>query len=244
MRIVVLLALLLFGTAAVAQTGPAPPKVVVAGMTLPPPVPPPETKMPPGGYSAEVELETDAEGRVPKARIVKSSGDAKLDLLLTKYYRKWRVVPAIDAGGRPTTGVVRVAYRKAEKSPPRSEPLPPANARPGAEADRVERMSCADFVWEYDLMQSIAGKHAIDTEELLRTAFGLYLARHPLKGDDLNRLMWARRPAIADSVTGCRSAPSRKFWSEVYEPTLARHFKKGSRPPKQWPPPKKRKSSR
>ena len=241
MRTLTLFALTLLATAAIAQTGPAAPKVLVVGTPMPLPVPVGNDKR---EYSAVIELQVSPEGRIAQSRVAKSSGDARFDLLLGKYFRRWRVVPAIDASGNPTAGVLRIAYRKAVNAQARVDALAAENAKPGAEASRVERMSCRDFVWEYDLMQSIAGKHSVDNEELLRTAFGLYLGKNPTKKSaDLDRLMWARRPAIADSLEACRTTPSKQFWSEVYQPTLARHFKKGSRPAKQWPPPKKRKTS-
>jgi hypothetical protein len=151
--------------------------------------------------------------------------------VLIKFYRKWRLIPALDAQGRPTPGLLRVSYEQPKKGPARTKFDAPADAN--ADKDRVRRMTCRDFAWEYQYMQQIAGKLPVDNEPPLRAAFALYLEGHPKKGDDLRRLC----------VKECTARPTQKFWSGVYEPKLDRHFAKGSRPEREWPPKKKPKSA-
>lgn len=227
-----MVALLVAAPAAQAQTGPTAPRVVEVTVPMAP-VNPERKKV---GVSAAFELAVGADGRVASVRVVKSSGDRKFDVVLIKFYRKWRLVPAIDARGNPTTGVLRIAYDQPADRPARSDFRASNNGREAAEKDRINRMKCKDFVWEYARMQEIARKHSVDNEEMLRVAFGMYLARYPEyrdpgNKDKLSRLLWAHRPAIAGSLEECRSNPAKAFWSGVFEPQLTKHFKKGSRPP-------------
>jgi len=236
----ILLALLSLGLAqtALAQLGPIGPRIVEVAV----PIAPPDPDRPATSISAQLELDVGVDGRVASYRVTRSSGERKFDVVLIKFYRKWRLIPAVDAQGKPTTGVLRINYEQPKKGPPRSRIESPTDVN--AEKDRVNRMTCRDFLWEYQFMRQIAGKFPVENEPPLRAAFALYLVKHPTKNrDELSRLSWAHRPAIDDSAAECTARPALKFWSEVYEPKLARHFAKGSKPAREWPPKKKPKTS-
>ena len=234
--LVLVVAPLLMPEAAVAQAGPRPPRVVEVTV----PMAPVHQERRKAGVSAVFDLNVDPEGRVAAVQVVKSTGDRKFDVVLSKFYRKWRLVPAVDAQGSPTAGVLRIAYDQPSERPARSDFRAANDGRVEVERERIGRMSCKDFVWEYGRMQQIAGKHSVDNEELLRVAFGMYLERHPKfrdpkNRDDMSRLLWAHRPAVADSLEECRANPLKSFWSGVFEPQFGKHFKKGSRPPRKRP---------
>jgi hypothetical protein len=92
------------------------------------------------------------------------------------------------------------------------------------EAARILRMTCKDFLWEYDLMKEIAGGRLINHEQLLMTSLAMYGSKHDLPGESWPKLSQLGASAIRTSVKKCRTKPTEMFWSGVFEAALASRF--------------------
>jgi TonB family protein len=93
-------------TAARAQTGPLEPRMVLVAM--PTPVPKPALNV---TQRVPLSMEISADGRVTSVEVLESSGDAKFDEKVKKYYSRFRFVPALTDDGTPTPGIFRFAYK-------------------------------------------------------------------------------------------------------------------------------------
>ena len=139
-----------------AQTGPLEPRMVLASM--PTPVPKPALNV---TLRVPLNMEISADGRVTNVEILESSGDAKFDEKVKKYYSRFRFVPALDDNGTPTPSVFRFAYKytvDGKDDPPHTPTRAPENpnsalvGRPAIgqakvfdEVDRISRMRCNPY---------------------------------------------------------------------------------------------------
>lgn len=212
---------LALASVATAQTGSTPPRVVDAATTQQWP----EVK---GHFGSSwittiVELSVGVDTRVADVKVVESSGDAQLDQTVASYYKKWRFIPAVDEHGTPVAGTIRMQFKIMgdQRRPPASAPAAPSESKVNDEVARISRMRCQDFLWEYDLMKEIAGRHSINREQLFDVSVAMFIARHQVTDSELVTIGKIREAAIRESVEKCRTAPTEKFWSDAFEPALA-----------------------
>jgi TonB family protein len=224
-------------SAAYAQTGPMKPRMVVAAMPMP--IPKPTTDV---STRVPLNLEVAADGRVTKVTLLDSSGDAQFDEKVRKYYSKFRFIPALDENGTPTPDVFEFVYRYSinEKDDP---PLPPTRAPPDPnsatvsksgvstakvfdEVDRIKRMRCKDFLWEYDLMKSIAGAKPLYNEHMLRTSLAMFIVHKSVKSDELNALSIVFSESVRDAVNQCRKQPDAKYFLDALAPALENRLRR------------------
>ncbi len=211
----------LFGANCAAQTGPTRPRFV---MSKPPPQF--DSVITEAGMRTYIDLQIDATGRVSEVRILKSSGSADYDERVQKYYRKWRLIPAISADGVPMASHLRMGHSlrgmsvaedwdKATLSPT-TDPDAPKNAEPEPvdprvfdESGRVLRMHCKDFLWEYGLLREIAGASApFDLERMVRLS--LWEAARRAGGEPLlvmSKLKGKTNRLLREAAKTCESRP-------------------------------------
>ena len=233
--------LLLVARPGVPQTGPAHPRIVNAAVPL-------DGPHPASGEMGEMEvgLSLDADGRVMEVQIRRSFGDPRFVDEVRRYYGRLRFIPALDARGSPVAGSIESRYVVREDPfiplaifppgdtvfPPedpatkfdlvaqRGKPLPPG---PYDEPERVKRMTCKDFLWEYDLMkESIANfdEMALVNEPPVSAAQWLYTYKYQLEGKKLQWLVMNYSRVINASVAQCRVNLAAKYWADVVEPTI------------------------
>jgi TonB family protein len=220
-----------WATAACAQTGPLKPRMVMAAM--PTPIPKPTTDV---SMRVPLNLEVAADGRVSKVTLLGSSGNAQFDEKVRKYYSRFRFIPALDDNGTPQPGVFEFAYKYSinEKDDP---PLPPmrAPADPNSatvstsgvstpkvfdEVDRIKRMRCKDFLWEYDLMKDIAGAKPVYNEQMLRTSLAMFIVHKSVKSGELNTINMAFSESVRDTANQCRKQPDARYFLDALVPAL------------------------
>jgi hypothetical protein len=233
--------LLLAAQPGVAQTGPAHPRIVDSAVPLDGPRPAP-------GEMGEVEvtLTLDADGRVMQVEIRRPFGDARFVDEVREYYGRLRFIPALDARGTPIASSIESKYVVKEDPflpraifPMGATTFAPeatsrrrdfgsssgASAPPGAydEAERVKRMTCRDFLWEYDLMKETVatnGGQVPEYERPMSVAQWLYSYKYQLVGKRLQWLLTNHPRVIDASVAKCRVNLSGKYWADVVEPTI------------------------
>ncbi len=208
-------------------------------VAMPTPVPKPALNV---TQRVPLSMEISADGRVTSVAILESSGDAKFDEKVKKYYSRFRFVPALNDDGTPTPGVFRFAYKydvddKTDlPHTPTRAPENPNSAmvgRPGIgqakvfdEVDRISRMRCKDFLWEYDLMKGIAGAKPIYDERMLRTSLAMFIVHKSVKGDEINIINMAFSESVRDAVNECRKQPDAKYFLDSLAPALERRLKR------------------
>jgi TonB family protein len=202
----------------VAQTGPIPARIVAAAV----PVARGQVFIVEDTQkSATIELTVGDDGHVLDARILDSSGDPGFDQKGISYYANWRLVPAIDTNGIPVVSTFRIGFAR-EIGTSGIAQIPPLDAAVlQDEPGRIVRMTCRDFLWEYDLMKQIAGKRSVNREQLLLTSFAIYIVKHEVAGDVIGRLERNRDATIHDTVDQCRTRPTEKYWTGVFEAALS-----------------------
>ena len=88
------------------------------------------------------------------------------------------------------------------------------------EVDRISRMRCQDFLWEYDLMKEIAGAKPVYDERMLKTSLGMFIVHKSVKDDELNRITMDFSQGVREAVNECRKRPGAKYFLEVLSPIL------------------------
>jgi TonB family protein len=207
--------------------------------SMPTPVPRPAMNV---TLRVPLNMAISADGRVTNVEILESSGDAKFDEKVKKYYSRFRFVPALDDNGTPTPSVFRFAYKytvDGEHDPPHTPTRAPENpnsalvGRPAIgqskvfdEVDRISRMRCKDFLWEYDLMKDIAGAKPVYDERILRTSLAMFIVHKSVKGDELNTINIAFSESVREAVNQCRKQPDAKYFLDVLAPALQTKLKR------------------
>jgi TonB family protein len=212
-----------------AQTGPLEPRIVFVAMPTPLPKPAKNESL-----RVPVNLDIGADGRATKVELLGTSGNDKFDEKVRNYYARFRFIPALDDNGAPIPSTYKFIYKYQinEQDPPPAPPtLPPpasatvgepgvSNARVFDEVDRVTRMHCKDFLWEYDLMKEIAGARPLYNERMLRTSLAMFIVQMNVKGDELGTLNNAFSSGVREAVDECRKRPDAKYFLDVLSPAL------------------------
>ena len=114
---------------------------------------------------------------------------------------------------------------KAAPAPaPRAEPKPvPAKPDPqltDKEKARLRKMTCEDFLWEWDLLRDVA-KDAVATEFMPRIAVIMYAQARSEAGDVVDAKVWpASKKGLKETVDRCRDNPPQLFWQDTFKPVM------------------------
>jgi TonB family protein len=185
-----------------------------------------------------VDLQVDATGRVTDVVILKTSGSADYDERVQKYYRKWRLIPAISAEGVPTASHLRMAHslrgmsvaedwdkttltHTPDSDAPKSAPEP-VDPRVFDEPGRVMRMHCKDFLWEYDLLRKTSGAAApFGMEMMVQTSLLEALKRTGVATRaDLDTLISKANKLLRDAGGSCKARPDDMFVEQALVPAV------------------------
>src|SRR5690348_16364582 len=135
---------------AMAQVGPVQPVLVLP--TGSPEMPHTRPDFP-DDYSVPVDVYVSADGTVQNLVVTESSGNIESDSVAANFMRQRRFLPAVNARGEPIAGTVKVTvnmFKRGSKKVARVTIKPPPFA---VEKDRLQRMTCADFLWEVERMR-------------------------------------------------------------------------------------------
>lgn len=214
MRIVIaLLGSFFFISAAQAQMGP----VAARAISRPMPV-----KAPSGvqTFNAEADLIVSKKGRVDFVEILTGSGDPAFDKEWKKSLSDWKYVPAVDASGQPVESHSRVNYRNHGLSdhPVSADGLPEANVI--SESERMSRLNCHDFLWEYYIVVNTLPRRLALLDSLLKTPLVMFTTEAQADATQQKQLRDSYDDIVSEAVKQCRDNPEALVWEGTLKPLL------------------------
>jgi TonB family protein len=207
--------LLVFVTVGHAQVGPAAARVI--SRPMPSKAPAAQT------FNAEAVLLVDSRGRVDRVEILSGSGDEAFDKQWRKSLSDWRFVPAVGADGEPAESNVRTSYKNNVIT---VLPVAPSGATPSAartvleESERLERLTCKDFLWEYAIVTDSMSRRLALMDPLLKTPQVMLTAEMRLTAEQQATLRDRYDEVVNDAAKQCRDTPDAAFWSVVLKPLM------------------------
>lgn len=177
-------------------------------------------------YWAMLEFTVRSDGTLTDPRIVESSGSQSFDAeALRTTPESLRVRPAITADGKiRDDATVRMAYGNSLKRiapparPEKETPVRTEGERTADEGQRILRMRCQDFLWEYDFMVGL--KARVMDEEMPRTSVAVYRAVKQLPEKAMKKLWRVAPAAIKGAADECRVQPAANFVKDVLVPAF------------------------
>ena len=200
-----------------AQAGPSDPQVIATASTARINL---GSRKPEGHVVATVRV--DAAGRVVDALVTENTADSSLESQIVKVLQSARFRPAIDASGRPVAGSseLKVELRASTGNSPKPLAAKTDPQHTEVEKERILKMSCADFTWEWELIRDVAGNDAA-TEFMPRIAVSMYAALRTEAGDYVDAKVWkASEKALREAADRCESDPAALFWQGTLKPVL------------------------
>jgi TonB-like protein len=212
-KVITLLGLFLAASAVQAQVGPAPARPITRPMP---------SKAPSGvqTFAAEAELIVSRKGRVDFVDVVTSSGDPAFDKEWKKSLSDWRYVPAVDATGQPVESHSRVTYKNSgiSEHPSAADGGTPANAV--TDADRLDKLTCKDFLWEYYIVTNTLPRRLALMDPLLKTPMTAFNAEAKPEAAQQQALRERYDSIVDEAAKQCRDNAESLFWAGIMKPLL------------------------
>jgi TonB family protein len=165
-------------------------------------------------FTAEADLLVGTDGEVDSVELVTSSGDAEFDKQWRKAMSGWRFVPAVDDAGQPQQSTVRVVYRN------NGLVVGTQASNPVTESQRIERMACKDFDWEYRTVNDALARRFALLDPLLKTPRIMLVAESNPSEAQLAVLNTRYDQVINDVARHCRDNPTDALWKAVLKPAM------------------------
>lgn len=211
-QLIVILGSFVLMCAAQAQVGPSPARAISRPMP---------SKAPSGvqSFTAEAELVVSKKGRVDSAVVVTGTGDAAFDKEWRKSLEDWRYVPAVDADGQPVDSQALVTYKNNVLSDRPSGAAAATASNAITESDRIARLTCKDFLWEYNVVTNALPRRLALLDPLLKTPLTMLAS----EGADAARVTALRAgydDLVDEAAKQCRDNPDALFWAGIFKPLL------------------------
>lgn len=203
---------------AAAQIGPVQPVLVLP--TGSPETPHQRPNLEAEDYSIPVDVYVNADGTVQNAVVTQSSGSVQADSIASTYMLNRRFLPAVNERGEAMAGVVKVSvnmFKRGNKKVVRVTTKPPPFA---GEVDRVQRMTCADFLWEIERLREGANIRDASNEVTPYMSALIYKnqRRVALEVEDK---FWDQWPnALEKVVDRCEKQQTKLYFTDVLVPVL------------------------
>jgi len=171
-------------------------------------------------YSVPIDVFVDARGRVTNVVVTQSSGNVDVDGVAASFMRERTFLPAVDDRGEAMDALVRVTvnmFTRGSKKVVRVTTKPPPVA---LEMDRVQRMTCADFLWEVERMQKDANIKDTSFEQTPYMSALLYKQTRnvPIEVEDK---FWDVWDDLHEKVVNrCEKQQTRLYFTDVLVPAL------------------------
>jgi len=219
----VVLGLILLPAAALAQTGPSDPQVIASASTA---------KINVGSRKLAGQLvatvKVDTEGKVKDVLVTENTTESAFEPMLVKVLQSARFRPAIDAAGTPVESSIemKVELRNSTGAEPKPVPAKPDPQLADKEKARLRKMTCRDFIWEWDLLRDEA-KDGVYTEFMPRIAISSYAQARSEAGDVVDAKVWpVSKKALKQTVDQCRDTPTAPFFEGVFKSVMDEHVPK------------------
>lgn len=184
--------------------------------------------------SIVLDVRVGADGRTISTRLVTHSDNGIFDERVRGFWKDQRFVPSLDAEGRPREATLRIESSFSSRDVPRKK-TPEyqlltqkwkfdstiEGRSPGDLAARIARMTCRDFLWEYEFMKQQSPKKAkLEHEELFHVSFAMLIAKRNLSGESRDALIRQWSTLIPQTVDSCRQQPDAMYWQEAFVHTF------------------------
>jgi len=202
---------------AIAQVGPVQPVLV-----LPSGNPEISHNRPnlPDDYAVPIDVYVNAQGKVTNVVVTQSTGNVEADGAAASFMRDRTFLPAVNDNGEAMDSLVRVTvnmFKRGSKKVARVTTKPPPLA---LEKARVQRMTCADFLWEVERMHDDANIKDTSFEQTPYMSALLYKdKRHiPIEVESKFWDMWTDMHEKV--VSRCEKQQTRLYFTDVLMPAL------------------------
>lgn len=171
-------------------------------------------------FAAEADLIVSRKGRVDFVDILTSSGDPAFDKEWKKSLSDWRYVPAVGADGEPTESHSHVTYKNngLSERPSNSEGVAAPN--PVTDAERLDRLTCKDFLWEYYIVTNTLPRRLALMDPLLKTPLVSFNTETRIEPAQQQALRERYDDIVDEAAKQCRDNPDTVFWPSVLKPLL------------------------
>lgn len=171
-------------------------------------------------YSVPVDVYVDAQGKVINVVVTATSGNVEVDGIAASFMHERTFLPAVNERGEAMDSLVRMTvnlFKRGSKNVARVTTKPPPM---GFEKDRVQRMTCADFLWEVERMHEHANIKDTSFEQTPYISAMLYKEkRHvPIEVESTFWDMWTDMHKKV--VNRCEKQQTRLYFTDVLMPML------------------------
>ena len=207
-----------------AQVGPAEARPIMGQMGAIPPAFTRDNQE----FRTEVALIVTTEGYVKSVEVVEGSGSTGFDESVQRYFKMWRAVPAIDDKGQPYESRLQLGYGAVRRSPQASLALPPPDKESEQsektqvlkDAERVRRMACKDFLWEYGIVSSAKSARGAPRDSLLQAPLVLFASETQSGAIEVRQLSRRYDKLVRKVADECKDRPDAPFWTDLMKPAL------------------------
>jgi hypothetical protein len=216
-RAVVIGLSLVLPAAAFSQTGPSEPQVIAAASTAKFSV---GNRKLAGHVVATVRVGDD--GQVRDVLVTENTAEPSFEPQIVKVLQSAKFRPAIDASGRPVEGSIemKVELRQSTAGEPKPVPAKPDPQLTDKEKARIRKMTCKDFIWEWDLLREEADDSVV-TEFMPRIAVLSYAAMRTEAGEYVDAKVWkASAKGLREAVDQCRDQPQAPFFDGIFKSVM------------------------
>lgn len=216
-RAVMSISLLSVPGAVLAQAGPSEAQIIAAAPTARINV---GTRKLAGQMVATLRVGDD--GKVRDVAVTENTADSGFESQLVKVLQSTRFRPAIDASGQAVESSIDVKVELRASTGPEPKPVAakPDPQLTDKEKERIRKMKCSDFAWEWELIRDEA-KDAAATEFMPRIAVAMYVTARNEAGEYVDSKVWkASAKALKESAERCRESPAAPFWDGIFKTVL------------------------
>ena len=171
-------------------------------------------------YSVPMDVYVNAQGKVTNVVVTQSTSNVEADGAAASFMRDRQFLPAVDERGEAMDALVRVTvnmFKRGSRKVVRVTTKPPPLAM---ELDRVQRMTCADFLWEVERMHKEARIKDTSFEQTPYMSALLYKQRRsvPIEVESKFWDMWT--DTHEKVVKRCEKQQTRMYFTDVLMPAL------------------------
>ena len=213
----VVLSLVFVCAAASAQTGPSDPQVIASASTAKINV---GSRKLAGQLVATVKVGVD--GKVKDVLVTENTAESAFEPMIVKVMQSAKFRPAIDASGATVESSIemKVELKASTGAEPKPVPAKPDPQLTDKEKARIRKMTCKDFIWEWDVLRDAAGD-GVYTEFMPRIAITMYAQARSEAGDVVDGKVWpASKKALKQSVDQCRDNPPAPFFEGIFKSVM------------------------
>jgi hypothetical protein len=196
-----------------AQAGPSDPQVITAASVGKVNVG--QRKL--GGHLLAT-VRVGEDGKVREVARLENTTEEGFEPQLIRVLQNARFRPAIDESGRPVEASIdmKVELRPSTGSMPKPVAAKADPQLTDKEKERIRRMKCSDFTWEWDLIRKEADDAAA-TEFMPRIATAMYAAHRTEQGEYVDAKVWkAAAKALQETAKRCGESPDSLFWQDAF----------------------------